>query len=116
MYHALLPALDCSVARVAAAGPCNLTTAHLRCPAQFITCLVAYGTRESATFNFIFKGANIILIVIILCLSFPHANKQNWADFWHFGDAGVFGAAAVVFFAYNGAPVPPAWCLARLLS
>lgn len=76
---------------------------------------MAYGTRESATFNFIFKGANIILIVIILCLSFPHANKQNWADFWHFGDAGVFGAAAVVFFAYNGAPVPLAWCFARLV-
>ena len=76
---------------------------------------MAYGTRESATFNFIFKGANIVLIIIILCLSFPHANKQNWADFWHFGDAGVFGAAAVVFFAYNGAPEPlarrSAWVL-----
>ncbi|KAK9823007.1 hypothetical protein WJX81_005796 [Elliptochloris bilobata] len=69
---------------------------------MFITAIVAYGTKESATFNFIFKGTNILLIVLILCLSFPHANKQNWADFWHFGDAGVFGAAAVVVFAYNG--------------
>ena len=53
--------------------------------------------------NFIFKGTNILLIILILCFSFPHANKANWADFWHYGDAGVFGAAAIVFFAYNGA-------------
>jgi hypothetical protein len=71
--------------------------------AQLITAIVAYGARESATINLIFKGANICLIVLILCLSYPHANKQNWADFWHFGDVGIFAAASTVFFAYNGA-------------
>ncbi len=72
--------------------------------AQFITAVVAYGTRESASFNFVVKGSDILLIILILCLSFPHANKHNWDDFWHFGDQGVFSAAGIVFFAYSGAP------------
>ena len=72
--------------------------------AQFITAVVAYGTRESASFNFVVKGSDILLIILILCLSFPHANKHNWDDFWHFGDEGVFSAAGIVFFAYSGAP------------
>lgn len=70
---------------------------------QFITAVVAYGTRESATFNFVAKGSDVLLIVLILCLSFPHANRVNWEDFWHFGSDGVFSAAATVFFAYSGA-------------
>lgn len=68
-----------------------------------ITAIVAYGARESATVNLIFKGTNILLIIIILCLSFPHADKHNWSDFFHYGDTGIFAAAATVFFAYNGA-------------
>jgi len=87
---------------MAGAGAARRASRHAP-RAQLITAIVAYGARESATINLIFKGANICLIVLILCLSYPHANKQNWSDFWHFGDVGIFAAASTVFFAYNGA-------------
>lgn len=80
----------------------------------------------------VFKGTNILLIVVILCLAYPHANPQNITDFFPYKDHGVFAGvrllylialggsialqssvpddvgapfftqAAVVFFAYNG--------------
>lgn len=98
---------------------------------------MAYGTRESAIFNFsertlpaalphslhghqllhplchlvllltplslvphhaVFKGSNILLIIVILGLAYPHANTQNIANFFPYADHGVF--AGVSFFFY----------------
>ncbi|CAK0780523.1 hypothetical protein CVIRNUC_005081 [Coccomyxa viridis] len=67
-----------------------------------VTALVAYGTKESASFNLVFKGTTIILIIVVLCLSYPHAHRSNLEDFFPKHDSGVFAGAAVVFFAYNG--------------
>lgn len=47
----------------------------------------------------VFKGSNIVLIILVLCLAYPHANTTNIHNFFPFGDHGVFAGAALVFFA-----------------
>ena len=44
----------------------------------------------------VFKGATITLIILVLCLSYPHAHKSNLHDFFPYHDSGVFAGAAVV--------------------
>ena len=44
----------------------------------------------------VFKGTTIILIIVVLCLSYPHAHRSNLEDFFPKHDSGVFAGAAVV--------------------
>ena len=44
----------------------------------------------------VFKGCTITLIILVLCLSYPHARKSNLENFFPYHDSGVFAGAAVV--------------------
>ena len=44
----------------------------------------------------VFKGTTICLIILVLCLSYPHAHRSNLQDFFPYHDHGVFTGAAVV--------------------
>ena len=44
----------------------------------------------------VFKGTTITLIILVLCLSYPHAHKSNLENFFPYHDSGVFAGAAVV--------------------
>ena len=55
----------------------------------------------------VFKGTTITLIILVLCLSYPHAHKSNLHDFFPYHDSGVFAGAAVVRFLSRLLP----WCI-----
>ncbi len=54
------------------------------------------GTYRGPLVCAVFKGTTITLIILVLCLSYPHAHKSNLHDFFPYHDSGVFAGAAVV--------------------
>ena len=75
-------------------------------PAIFITLLLSFflirGTQESAKLNRILVFVKLAAVFLFLLLAAPHVNPANWHPFLPFGVSGVFGGAAIVFFAYIG--------------
>ena len=75
-------------------------------PAIFITLLLSVllirGTQESTKLNRILVGVKLTAIAIFLLLAIPHVDTMNWEPFMPFGVSGIFGGAAIVFFAYIG--------------
>lgn len=75
-------------------------------PAIFITLLLSVllirGTQESTKLNRILVGVKLTAIAIFLLLAIPHVDTANWEPFMPFGVSGIFGGAAIVFFAYIG--------------
>lgn len=55
----------------------------------------------------VFKGTTITLIILVLCLSYPHAHKSNLENFFPYHDSGVFAGAAVVSTLIKIAAKPP---------
>lgn len=47
-------------------------------------------------------GGIINIPAIFLLLAIPHVDTMNWEPFMPFGVSGIFGGAAIVFFAYIG--------------
>ncbi|BDA45110.1 Cationic amino acid transporter 1 [Coccomyxa sp. Obi] len=64
--------------------------------------LLALGTKESAAFNSVVTGMNVIAIIYVLCVGAPFAHGSNLHPFAPFGVRGIFSAASVVFFAFVG--------------
>jgi APA family basic amino acid/polyamine antiporter len=67
-----------------------------------ITWLLVIGTEESAKFNtvMVFIKVAIVLFFIVYGAGFVH--PENWVPFAPSGLSGIFGGAAIVFFAFIG--------------
>ena len=78
----------------------------LNLPAIFITLLLSFflihGTQESARLNRVLVFIKLAAVFLFLFLAAPHVNPANWEPFMPFGVSGIFGGAAIVFFAYIG--------------
>ncbi|MFM5894363.1 MAG: amino acid permease [Novosphingobium sp.] len=75
-------------------------------PAILITALVTWllviGTTESARVNAVLVAIKIVALTAFIALTIPVLNSDNFAPLMPTGGAGVFGAAASIFFAYVG--------------
>ncbi len=68
----------------------------------FLTCLLVRGVRESVTVNKVLVGVKLAAIFLFLFLAAPSVDPANWEPFMPFDVSGIFGGAAIVFFAYIG--------------
>ncbi|KXZ55291.1 hypothetical protein GPECTOR_3g427 [Gonium pectorale] len=59
-------------------------------------------TADSALFNILVTGLNLLLILFVLGAGFPFAKEENYHPFAPFGMRGVFTGASVVFFSFIG--------------
>ncbi|EGC32694.1 hypothetical protein DICPUDRAFT_92558, partial [Dictyostelium purpureum] len=67
-----------------------------------LSLVIAFGMKESARFNKIFVVIKIAIIIFIIILGGMHTDSKNWSNFAPYGEKGIFGAAAITFFAYLG--------------
>ncbi|MEO1136580.1 MAG: amino acid permease, partial [Pseudomonadota bacterium] len=67
-----------------------------------ITTLLSFGIRESARANNIMVAIKVTVVVLFIVVGVRHVQPANWQPFMPFGMEGVFGAAAIVFFAFIG--------------
>jgi len=72
-----------------------------------VTALLIIGTQESARVNALLVGVKVLALALFVVLALPAMHRENFEPFmplgWASGDgAGVFGAAASIFFAYVG--------------
>ncbi|KAJ0082431.1 hypothetical protein Patl1_12054 [Pistacia atlantica] len=58
--------------------------------------------RKTSQLNWIASAVNTIVILFVIIAGFAHADTSNLTPFLPFGAAGVFRAAAIVYFAYGG--------------
>jgi APA family basic amino acid/polyamine antiporter len=68
----------------------------------FVTWLLIIGTTESARVNAVLVAIKITALSAFIVLTLPVLNAENFHPFMPTGSAGVFGAAASIFFAYVG--------------
>ena len=68
----------------------------------FITVLLVWGIRESASFNFYLVAIKLVVLGFFVFVSFKFVKPENWTPFAPNGMTGVLSGAAVVFFAYIG--------------
>lgn len=67
-----------------------------------VTWLLVIGTTESARVNAILVAIKIAALTLFVILTIPVLNSSNFDPLLPTGTAGVFGAAASIFFAYVG--------------
>ncbi|MFM5916695.1 MAG: amino acid permease [Novosphingobium sp.] len=67
-----------------------------------VTWLLVIGTTESARVNAVLVAIKIAALTAFIALTIPVLNSDNFAPLMPTGGAGVFGAAASIFFAYVG--------------
>jgi APA family basic amino acid/polyamine antiporter len=67
-----------------------------------VTWLLIIGTTESARVNAVLVLIKITALSMFILLTFPVLKAQNFTPFAPTGSAGIFGAAASIFFAYVG--------------
>ncbi|GAB3764347.1 amino acid permease [Ramlibacter monticola] len=67
-----------------------------------ITWLVSYGVRESARVNNLLVFIKTAVVLLFIGVGAWHVKPANWQPFAPFGAAGIFNAAALVFFAFIG--------------
>jgi APA family basic amino acid/polyamine antiporter len=67
-----------------------------------VTWLLIIGTTESARFNAVLVVVKITALTLFIALTLPVLKAENFMPFTPTGGAGVFGAAASIFFAYVG--------------
>jgi APA family basic amino acid/polyamine antiporter len=67
-----------------------------------VTWLLIIGTTESARVNAILVLIKIAALTLFIALTVPVIHAENFTPFAPTGSAGVFGAAASIFFAYVG--------------
>ena len=68
----------------------------------FVTWLLIIGTTESARVNAVLVAIKIAALTAFIALTIPVLKAENFEPFMPTGGAGVFGAAASIFFAYVG--------------
>ena len=67
-----------------------------------VTWLLIVGTTESARVNAVLVLIKISALLMFIALTIPVMHAQNFVPFAPTGSAGIFGAAASIFFAYVG--------------
>jgi APA family basic amino acid/polyamine antiporter len=67
-----------------------------------VTWLLILGTTESARVNAVLVLIKISALTLFIALTIPVLKADNFTPFMPAGSAGVFGAAASIFFAYVG--------------
>ena len=67
-----------------------------------VTWLLVIGTTESARVNAVLVAIKIVALTAFIALTIPVLKSENFAPLMPTGGAGVFGAAASIFFAYVG--------------
>jgi basic amino acid/polyamine antiporter, APA family len=67
-----------------------------------VTWLLMIGTSESAKVNAVLVAIKIATLTLFIILAIPVMNGANFTPFAPLGTAGIFGAAASIFFAYVG--------------
>jgi APA family basic amino acid/polyamine antiporter len=94
------------VALTAAPGSLPGVPTILNLPAVLImlaiTAVVSHGVRESARLNNIMVAIKVGVVLLFIAVGVWHVKPANWQPFAPFGAAGVFDAAALVFFAFIG--------------
>ncbi|WP_206950750.1 amino acid permease [Trinickia acidisoli] len=69
---------------------------------MIITTLLAVGVRESTRVNNIMVAIKVVVVLAVIAVGAFHVQPANWHPFMPNGWHGVFGAAAVMFFAFIG--------------
>ncbi|WP_028211865.1 amino acid permease [Paraburkholderia mimosarum] len=67
-----------------------------------ITALLSVGVRESTRINNIMVAIKVTVVLLVIAVGVFHVTPANWHPFMPNGWNGVFGAAAVMFFAFIG--------------
>lgn len=74
-----------------------------------VTALLVRGIEESARFNTLVVGLKVGVLLLFLIMGIHFVNPANWHPFippsqghFHYGIAGIFRAASIMFFAYAG--------------
>jgi APA family basic amino acid/polyamine antiporter len=67
-----------------------------------LTFIIFYGIKESAVFAIIFTFIEVLGLFLIIFIGLPFLGSINYLEFSEQGISGVFGGAALIFFAYLG--------------
>ncbi|WP_414450774.1 amino acid permease [Burkholderia sp. 22PA0099] len=67
-----------------------------------ITALLSVGIRESTRVNNLMVLIKVAVVLLVIAVGVFHVTPANWTPFMPHGWSGVFGAAAVMFFAFIG--------------
>ncbi|SDB87347.1 amino acid permease [Paraburkholderia lycopersici] len=67
-----------------------------------ITALLSVGVRESTRINNVMVAIKVTVVLLVIAVGAFHVTPANWHPFMPNGWNGVFGAAAVMFFAFIG--------------
>lgn len=67
-----------------------------------ITTLLSVGIRESTRVNNLMAFIKVAVVLLVIAVGVFHVTPANWTPFMPHGWSGVFGAAAVMFFAFIG--------------
>lgn len=103
---ALLAGLQLHIPQ-ALSGPFNPAAGtYINLPAIAIIMGTAYlltlGVKESSRINTIMVFIKVGVIVLFLTVGVFYVKPDNWQPFMPYGTSGIFGGAALVFFAYLG--------------
>ena len=98
--------LKLPVALTAAPGAVPGATTLFNLPAflvmMVITTLLSIGVRESTRVNNLMVAIKVTVVLAVIAVGAFHVQPANWHPFMPNGWHGVFGAAAVMFFAFIG--------------
>jgi APA family basic amino acid/polyamine antiporter len=98
--------LKLPVALTAAPGAIAGVTTLFNLPAflvmMVITTLLSIGVRESTRINNLMVAIKVAVVLAVIAVGVFHVRPANWHPFMPNGWHGVFGAAAVMFFAFIG--------------
>lgn len=67
-----------------------------------VTFLLSIGVRESTRINNLMVAIKVAVVLLVIGVGVFHVRPANWHPFMPMGWSGVFGAAAVMFFAFIG--------------
>jgi len=102
----LLKAVGIHLPVALTSGPWGEPGGIINIPAIFIvlllTTMLVLGTKESAKVNLFLVSVKLAIIIFIIIVGAWYVNTKYYDPFMPFGIGGVFGGAAIVFFAYIG--------------
>jgi APA family basic amino acid/polyamine antiporter len=67
-----------------------------------VSALLIRGTGESNVVNQVIVAVKLAIVAFFIIVGAGHVQPANWHPFAPFGVAGIFGGAAIIFFAYIG--------------
>jgi basic amino acid/polyamine antiporter, APA family len=67
-----------------------------------ITALLSIGIKESTRVNNVMVAIKVVVVLLVIAVGVFHVQPANWHPFMPAGWSGVFGAAAIMFYAFIG--------------